>query len=273
MKRNLLTGSLLCLLFFSHSGQAAPVAPAGDDASATLGRYQMALDRLAVGRPQEARVILEETIRRYGNTPEINLLLGYLLQKEGRLTAAQDRLLNVAADSPLAAAYATQLAGTEMPAGAAVAQSRTLTRLGQTDARLAKLEQSMIQMVNAERARLGLSQLVLDGKLAEASRAHSAEMRDRNYFEHQSPTASLREPLDRYKAVFPTSPLVVAENIYRAWGGQHQLSDEDVRAGHVALMKSPGHRSNIVYPDVTRIGIGVVTNATGDIWITQMFAR
>ena len=271
----------LCLLSLSHlslplMAQTAPGAPAPSAANASgavLPRYQLALDHIAAGRSLEARVVLEETIHRYGNQPELNLLLGYLLAKEGRATAARDRLLDVAAASPLAAAYAGRLTGEDDRQQSVASARTTATRLAQVDARLTKFEQSMIQMVNAERAKLGLRKLVFDEKLAEAARAHSAEMRDRNYFEHQSPTPALREPLDRYRAAFDATPLVVAENIYRAWGSQHQLSDEDVKAGHSALMKSPGHRANIVYPDVTRIGIGIVANAKGDLWITQMFAR
>ena len=49
--------------------------------------------------------------------------------------------------------------------------------------------------------------------------------------------------------------------------------ESDAQAAHAALMKPPGHRSNILLPGVTRIGIGIMANATGDLWVTQMFAR
>jgi uncharacterized protein YkwD len=46
-----------------------------------------------------------------------------------------------------------------------------------------------------------------------------------------------------------------------------------MRAGHEALMKSPGHKANILVEGATRGGVGMVSNSSGDIWITQMFAK
>lgn len=254
------------------------------DAEALLLRYQVALDQVALGHLREARVILDDSIRRYGNSPECNLLLTYLLQREGRADEARDRAAAVADNSPLAAAWTTQLMGsrpttaigtTTTTAVAATAEriDGTLTRLAQADARLTKMELLMAQMVNDERRKAGLRTLEFDDTLADTARAHSAEMRDRKYFAHESPTPSLRAPLDRYLAVFHKTPSVVAENIYSSWGSPRTLSESDIRSGHTALMNSPGHRANILYPDVSRIGIGITTSASGDLWITQMFSR
>jgi uncharacterized protein YkwD len=83
----------------------------------------------------------------------------------------------------------------------------------------------------------------------------------------------LREPLDRYKAGIGKTPRLVAENVFRAWGSRSFLNDSDIRDAHKSLMNSPGHRSNILVDGATRMGIGIVANSTGDIWITQLFAR
>ena len=130
----------------------------------------------------------------------------------------------------------------------------------------------MLDIVNDEREKQGLSRLQNDPKLAEVSRAHSAEMRDKKYFEHESPTPSLRLPLDRYVAGFGGTPRIIAENIYRVWGGRSFLTEGDVRVAHTALMNSPHHRENLLNRNVTRIGIGFCTNSTGDLWVTQMFS-
>jgi uncharacterized protein YkwD len=242
---------------------------------AILLRYQTALDQIILGHLPEARVLLEDGIRQYGDDPNLNLLLGYLLQREGRNEEARQRLAAVAEKSTIAAAYAqgmsTPLAATVTAPTATTRQ--TPIRLAQPDARLTKLERAMAQLVNAERAKIGLNALTYDESLAEVARAHSAEMRDSNYFAHESPTAALRSPFDRYRAAFAAIPLVVAENIFRAWGTRHQLSDVDVQKAHASLMNSSGHRANILQPRVTRIGIGILANANGDIWVTQMFAR
>jgi uncharacterized protein YkwD len=79
--------------------------------------------------------------------------------------------------------------------------------------------------------------------------------------------------MDRYVAGIGTTPRIVAENVYRAWGSRSFLDDADIQSAHNSLMNSPGHRANILQPGVTRIGIGIATDATGNIWITQMFAR
>ncbi|MBV9864319.1 MAG: hypothetical protein JO316_03105 [Abitibacteriaceae bacterium] len=157
--------------------------------------------------------------------------------------------------------------------GAADTPVALVTRLPQTNQSLARLEYVMTQMVNAERAKVHLNALVFDSKLANVARAHSAEMRDRDYFAHQSPTPALRDPLDRYRAFFGTTPLIIAENIYRVWGSPHTPSENDIKTAHSALMNSPGHRENILRRGVTRIGIGIITNRNGDIWLTQMFSE
>ncbi len=274
-----------------------PPAPRPRNAATTgaaLRGYQRALDQLAAGRIGAARALAEDARRRYGDTPELNLLLGYLLQRENRPEVARERLSRVAPTSPLAAVYAAQLAadvsvapdktaGDQMVERGAVQQENpgddlviiagTAASLRQGDKNLAALERSMAMRINTERARAGLNALAFDETLAGVARAHSADMRDRSYFAHQSPTGALREPLDRYRAIFQKTPSVIAENVFRSWGEPRTLSEGDISEAHGALMKSPGHRSNILLPRVTRIGIGLIINTNGDLWVTQMFAR
>ncbi len=159
-------------------------------------------------------------------------------------------------------------------AQAQVAKTQTATRARQGVANLAALEANMIRRVNDVRRRMKLGELKLDPLLAEVARAHSLEMRDKNYFAHESPTAGLVHPLDRYRAVFRDTPAIVAENIYRSWStARKSVTETDLIRGHNALLNSPGHRKNLLEPRVTRIGVGIVQNANGDIWLTQMFSR
>ena len=147
------------------------------------------------------------------------------------------------------------------------------TAIAQSDARLAKLEKLVLNYVNEARSKEGLKTLAWNEKLATVARAHCAEMRDKEYFAHESPTENLREPLDRYNAVFGDTPRLLAENIFRSWGNRHELSDADAKRAHDSLMNSPGHRANILLPGITQIGIGFVANAKGDLWVTQMFLK
>ncbi len=146
-------------------------------------------------------------------------------------------------------------------------------RLQQSDARLAKLENLLFGYVNAEREKAGLKPLVMDSNLSEVARAHSGEMRDKNYFAHESPTESLKSPLDRYRLGIGSTPRLVAENIFRAWGNRREIAEKDALQAHNSLMNSPGHRANILRSSPTRIGIGFAANENGDFWVTQMFAK
>src|SRR5471030_2732732 len=53
--------------------------PGAVPVGAALQLYQVALDQLSLGRITEARVVAERARKAYGDTPEINLLLTYLL--------------------------------------------------------------------------------------------------------------------------------------------------------------------------------------------------
>lgn len=297
-------------------------APKNDGATATaaLFRYQQALDLLSEGKVTQAREAVEAARRIAGNTPELNLLLGYLLQREGRAELALSRLHSVSARSALASAYVAQLdresivagvdavpadavltdavltddvltddvqaemnadSGNDVQQTAAGAASPgdtlivagTIASFKQNNKSLAALERSLLRRVNAERTSRGLIALTWDEKLSAVARAHSLDMRDKKYFAHESSNKSLREPLDRYRAVFGRTPRIVAENVYRSWGSPRTLGENEIAAAHDALMKSPGHRSNILLQGVTHIGIGLISNPNGDLWVTEMFSR
>jgi len=144
--------------------------------------------------------------------------------------------------------------------------------LKQSDARLLAIETQLAQLINQERASRHLPLLVYDPRLADVARAHSAEMRDKKYFSHESPTPELQWPLNRYEKGMQQTPRVVAENIYRRWGGERGLPSDSATQAHQSLMNSPGHKANILLPSVTRLGIGVEADADGAIWVTEMFA-
>jgi uncharacterized protein YkwD len=260
---------------------AAPTAPAtssstAPDTSGALLRWQTALDQLTLGNTVVARTLLEQARARGGDSPEINLILAYLAERDGK--SAQEFLAPIKAQSKMAASWkpaAPRIADITVATTttAVLPATNPAVVVTQTDARLAALEAYMVNRVNAERRALNLRPLTTDSLLADTARGHSTEMRDKKYFAHESPTPSLAAPIDRYRAAFGRTPNLVAENIYRSWGGQRKLSEKDMEEAHVALMKSPGHHANIILPDAARIGIGISINANGDLWVTQMFAR
>lgn len=138
---------------------------------------------------------------------------------------------------------------------------------------LAEAEAYMLWLVNAVRARSALRMLYPHPQLAVICREHAREMRDLDYFSHDSPTPARRTILDRFKLVLPFRPSVLAENLSKRWrtGRGYMLSMANVHKSHEDLLRSPGHRANIHRNDVIHIGIGMAANQKGDYWLGQVF--
>jgi uncharacterized protein YkwD len=108
------------------------------------------------------------------------------------------------------------------------------------------LEQEMLALVNAERRREGLAALRWDGRLAAVGRAHSRDMIARNYFAHVAPGGgTVATRLQKAGVGF----LAAGENLAFA---------PDLGIAHQGLMKSPGHRANIMHRAFGRLGVGIV---------------
>jgi uncharacterized protein YkwD len=116
----------------------------------------------------------------------------------------------------------------------------------------------VLALVNQERAAAGCRPLAADSRLAAVAAAHSADMRDRGFFDHVN-LAGL-SPFDRAEEAGVSAR---AENIAR---GQ-----ADAAAVMNSWMGSPGHRSNILDCGLTRLGVGVADGGGGP-WWTQLFA-
>lgn len=116
-------------------------------------------------------------------------------------------------------------------------------------------EQKMVDLVNQERAKAGVAPLKVDLELSRVARIKSQDMRDNNYFSHTSPTYG--SPFDMMKS-FGISYRTAGENIAK---------HSSVESAHTGLMNSDGHRKNILNPNFTHIGIGIVDGR----YYTQMF--
>jgi uncharacterized protein YkwD/uncharacterized membrane protein required for colicin V production len=120
-------------------------------------------------------------------------------------------------------------------------------------------EQQMLDLVNQERQQAGLRPLAADETLRGVARAHSQEMFERSYFAHDSPTAGT--PYDRMRAAGVTF-LLAGENLAYA---------PNVQVAHAGLMRSPGHRANILRAEFGRVGIGVIRSQFQGSMFTQDF--
>ncbi len=120
-------------------------------------------------------------------------------------------------------------------------------------------ERLMVQLVNGERAKLGLRPLEVDMRLTVLARRKSQDMIDKGYFSHTSPTYG--SPFD----------MMDKAGITYRFAGENLAGAHTVNVAHEALMQSDGHRRNILNPDFDRVGIGIVPGGPYGLMVTQMF--
>jgi len=144
---------------------------------------------------------------------------------------------------PQAAPAPTQVAPQEPPTQAAAPAPA---------ANYGAYEQQVVDLVNKERAAAGLPSLKVNSKLSGVAEKKAEDLRDQNYFAHQSPTYG--SPFDMMKQ-FGISYTAAGENIARG-----QRTPESVMDG---WMNSPGHKANILNSSFTEIGVGYVTDSRG----------
>ncbi len=129
---------------------------------------------------------------------------------------------------------------------------------------VAAAEARAFSLLNADRERFRVGPLALDQALSDVARAHSRDMRDHRFFGHLSPTTGLLR--DRLRAAG-----------YRAVSSAENVAHNSTLFGaQGSLLRSLGHRINIVNPSFTRVGIGLAADHRGDEtrwYLTQVFAR
>ena len=121
-------------------------------------------------------------------------------------------------------------------------------------------EKRIFELLNLERKDAGLKPLEWNQNAAEAARAHAKLLADNREMSHQFPgEPPLRDRLTATTVRFTTA----GENVAKA---------DDPDEAHLALMGSPGHRANILSPDYTAAGVGVVER-DGRLYVAQDFVR
>lgn len=122
-------------------------------------------------------------------------------------------------------------------------------------------ETKMLELVNAERKKVGAPALVMDAKIVAVARAYSRDMFERQYFSHYSPEG--KDAGDRL-GKGGVSYTVAGENL---------AYSPDMETAHKGLMESPGHKKNILDPAFHRVGIGIISTDSFGIMVTQNFAQ
>ncbi|MCY9005054.1 CAP domain-containing protein [Peribacillus frigoritolerans] len=146
------------------------------------------------------------------------------------------------------------------PAAPEVTPDKSTDKKPETSSELSAFEQEVVKLTNAEREKQGLAALKIDTELSKVARIKSQDMKDKNYFDHNSPTYG--SPFDMMKQ-FGISYKTAGENI-----AQGQQTPEEVVQ---AWMNSQGHRENIMNPSFTHIGVGYVES--GNYWTQQFIGK
>lgn len=120
-------------------------------------------------------------------------------------------------------------------------------------------ETAMLELINKERSQLKLAPLILDGRLVAIARLKSQCIIENNYFSHISPTYG--DPMTMLKSF----------GIKYSWAGENLAGNQTMEMAFQALMDSLQHRKNILNPNYTHIGIGIITGGPYGKVFTQLF--
>lgn len=122
-------------------------------------------------------------------------------------------------------------------------------------------EKAMVDLINQERTKHGLPQLQVDMQLTGVARVKAQDMVKSGYFSHTSPTYG--SPFQMMRS-FGITYRAAAENIAQNWS---------VTGAHLSFMNSSGHRTNILNPSYTHVGIGIVNGGRFGMTFVQMFIQ
>ncbi len=117
----------------------------------------------------------------------------------------------------------------------------------------------MIEMLNNERTRTGLSALQVDMQLVQLARLKSQCMVDNNYIGHTSPTLG------------SVSNMLRSNGVRYIYAGENIAGASTVQRAHTSLMNSSGHRQNILNGNYTHVGIGIRNHPVYGLIVTQLF--
>lgn len=118
---------------------------------------------------------------------------------------------------------------------------------------------AVLRMINAARAGERLGPIRRDARLDAVALAHGRAMRTAHTVAHDLGSGDPRERIE--SADIPAR--VTGENLAHARSIVH---------AHRALWSSPSHRLNVIHREFTHVGIAVVPDTDGSVWVVQEFA-
>ncbi len=134
----------------------------------------------------------------------------------------------------------------------------------------AEVQQEIVTLTNQFRTQQGRPEVKGNAQLAETANAFAQFMAHTDKYGH---TADGKQPWDR-AAEHGYDYCLIEENIAELSSSEkftaRQLAEEFVHGWE----QSPGHRKNMLNPDVTETGVGVARSSqSGKVYAVQMFGR
>lgn len=144
------------------------------------------------------------------------------------------------------------------------------------------VEERVHEVVNERRAEHGLAPLERDATIASVSRAHSADMHERDFFAHENPDGD--GPMERFRAVDDycrrygenVATTWVDRNVERSADGEvveYDAADELAQGLVRQWLASQPHREAMLSDAWERGGVGVYLTSDGEVFATHNFCR
>ena len=122
-------------------------------------------------------------------------------------------------------------------------------------------EQKLLNLLNQDRAKNGLPALSMDSELSDLAREKSQDMLDNGYFAHESPTLG-------------NAAAMLNDSGYAYHGvGENIAHHATVEKADAAFLSSPAHRTVMMGRQWEKVGIGVVEDEQGFVYVTELFVR
>ncbi|MER7910308.1 sigma-70 family RNA polymerase sigma factor [Streptomyces sp. NPDC096068] len=121
------------------------------------------------------------------------------------------------------------------------------------------VEEQVIALVNAERAKEGCGAVTGNSLLAKAAQGHSDDMAARDFFDHTNPDGA-----------GPGERVTATGYGWSTYGENIAMGQQTAEQVMEAWMNSPGHRANILNCSFKELGVGLHTGDGGPYW-TQVF--
>lgn len=128
-----------------------------------------------------------------------------------------------------------------------------------------RMEWQMLIFLNKDRKGFGLKKLFMQEDLRNVARRHSKDMAVQDYFDHKNLEGYKLEDRLRISRI---TEAVSGENLAKIGG-----YGEPTLEAQVGLMKSPGHKANILNKSYNCVGVGIYKSRDGVYYFTQNFAK